>query len=187
MQNFAKRKGMTLIEVLIVVSVIITLSTSMFLSSTQVTGTADAAKIIADLTTIRKAAIAWTADNRDRLKANYAKSTPKRVQSSRDILNGIAKYIDNNENITLNGNSNGELSQGGYGVCGAENHQTTWYAGYKFANDESHLKEKLRDREKSAGLHFTNKWPDPTGSTENNKGDNIVWMYILGDMSTTKW
>ena len=48
MKNFAAHKGMTLIEVLIVVSVIITISTAMFLSSTQVSGTADAAKITVD-------------------------------------------------------------------------------------------------------------------------------------------
>lgn len=194
MKNFAAHKGMTLIEVLIVVSVIITIATSMFLSSTQATGTADAAKIIADLTTIRKAALAWEADNRERLKANYRQGSPTHIHTSTDITKGIAKYIDNNENFTLNNGGSGKLALGGYGVCEVTKHRTTWYVGYKFANGESHLKEKLRGRAKSAGLHFSTEWPNPLGDNnkynnynDDNTGDNIVWMYVKGDLSETSW
>ena len=58
-----KRKGFTLLHLLIVISVIGILAVMMFFSSTEAITTAKASNIVANLTHIRKAVIMWYCDN----------------------------------------------------------------------------------------------------------------------------
>lgn len=62
-----RRKAFTLIELLIVIVVIGVLAAMMLLSSTEAVTTAKASNIVANLTHIRKAVIAWYLDNIDRI------------------------------------------------------------------------------------------------------------------------
>ena len=63
-----KRKAFTLIELLIAIVVIGVLAAMMILSSTEAVTTAQASNIVANLTHIRKAVIAWYGDNIKRIK-----------------------------------------------------------------------------------------------------------------------
>lgn len=167
-----EHKGVTLIELLIVIAVIVILSSVLILSTLDTAGTADSAKIIANLTTIRKAALSWYVDNREKVKA-----MKQSIQSKGDYVSDIEKYIGGN--IKLNEWGGGELPQGGYGIFSGEGHDKIWYAGYRFTADEEALKGKLEGRAKSLGLHFTEKKPNPEDTSGKN---NTVWMHILGDI-----
>ncbi|MDY6399689.1 MAG: type II secretion system protein [Synergistales bacterium] len=57
-KNF-KRKGFTLVELLIVIVVIGVLSAMMMISSTEAVSSAKATKIINDMTQLKKATTAW--------------------------------------------------------------------------------------------------------------------------------
>ena len=58
-----KRKGFTLVELLIVVVVIAILAAAVTLASDEIVSTSHAARILSNLTEWKKAALAWYADN----------------------------------------------------------------------------------------------------------------------------
>ncbi|MBQ6774919.1 MAG: type II secretion system protein, partial [Synergistaceae bacterium] len=60
-----KRKGITLVELLIVIVVIGVLSAMMMLSSTEAVSSAKASDIVSDLRNMKTAALAWYADHLD--------------------------------------------------------------------------------------------------------------------------
>lgn len=87
-----KRKGFTLLELLIVIVMIGILSTMMLFSSTEAVTTAKASNVITNLTHIRKAVIAWYLDNLEYI--TYAHQSKPANGSPSDLkfwFNGI-KY-----------------------------------------------------------------------------------------------
>ncbi len=62
-----KRKGFTLVELLIVIVVIGILSAMMMLSSTEAVTSAKAAKVLADMRNIKTAVLSWYTDNYDKV------------------------------------------------------------------------------------------------------------------------
>ncbi|MBR6901851.1 MAG: type II secretion system protein [Synergistaceae bacterium] len=168
MKNFSNRKGFTLVELLIVIVVIGVLSTMMMLSSTEAVSSAKAADIISNLRNIKTAALAFYADNIDALTTNDKKETMLDQSKIPDIGTGgaewlgkvinahpsiMTKYLGNSNNISLNGDAsaNNYCKEGGYGVCCAEN-GVKWYAVYRFATNETSIKEKITSRATSTGL-----------------------------------
>ena len=67
MRESFKRKGFTLVELLIVIIIIGVLATMMMMSSDEASTSAKAAKIISNLESIKTAVGAWYIDNRDRV------------------------------------------------------------------------------------------------------------------------
>lgn len=166
MKNFSKRKGFTLVELLIVIVVIGVLSAMMMLSSTEAVSSAKASNIISNLRNIKTAALAFYADNMSVL----TKDKDGKLDQSKipDIGTGkaewlgavikahpsiITKYLGNSNNISLNedASTNNYCKEGGYGVCCAEN-GVKWYAVYRFATNETSIKEKITSRATSTGL-----------------------------------
>ena len=172
---------MTAFELLIAVAVIAMLASVTFLSNISISDSADAAKIIDNMNTIKKAAIAWYADNRDMMTAMYNSNSRWYIQAKKDYLDEIMRYAGRPD-IKLN-TGNDAMSKGGYGLFSFSKHRTTWYVGYCFNDDEEKLKEKLKGRAKSLGLHFTDKWPRPL-DTESTS-DKTVWMHVLGNLEDT--
>lgn len=123
-----KRKGFTLVELLIVIVVIGVLSAMMMLSSTEAVSSAKAADIVSDLRNLKTAALAWYADNLD-----YAEKTLSNLESEKDK---IAKYMNNEglNSYTFGGTKDG-------------NNWFVWCA----VNDEK-VFEKLKSRKSSVGL-----------------------------------
>ena len=62
------RNGFTLIELLIVIVVIAVLAAMMMLSSNETVSSAQAAKIINDMTQLKKATVAWYVEHHDQIK-----------------------------------------------------------------------------------------------------------------------
>lgn len=206
-KNFYSRKGFTLVELLIVIVVIGILSAMMMLSATEAMSSARAAKIISDLRNLKTAITAWYVDHTDLVDMSTGKVREK-VNSSWTILQnlvnsgndklGMKKYL-NNENWSFNEGKSGSdpIKAGGYGVCdggsssGTDDgaYRTSWFVGYKFADNEDSVKEKLYGRAKSLGLVFSNKTPNnyngSSGSSGKAEGDKIVWMRVFGDYKVT--
>ena len=65
MKRETKRKGFTLVELLIVIVVIGILSAMMMLSSTEAVSSARASNIISNLRNLKTAALAWYIDSMD--------------------------------------------------------------------------------------------------------------------------
>ncbi len=133
-----RRKGLTLISLLIVILVIGILATMMILSSTESVNTAKAARIIANLQTMKRAVVAWYADNRDKVvwadgNSKVAgmvqignKASP--VQEWGEDVIQLGKYISLAGNSDINihykkehdnktNTYNTNLMEGCYGVC----------------------------------------------------------------------
>ncbi len=69
-----RHKGVTLIELLIVIVVVGILATAIMLSSTEAVTTAKVTKIISDMNMLAKAANAWYLDNYKRIEVNEKQS-----------------------------------------------------------------------------------------------------------------
>ena len=127
------RKGMTLVSLMIVIAVIGILSAMMIFSSTEAIATAKAAKIIANLQILKRATIAWYADNRDKVNANgtltIGNKKEKPIQEFSDAQLNLASYLSHAGGAGLNvnettakydktiGRSNTYLKEGCYGIC----------------------------------------------------------------------
>lgn len=174
----SKRKGFTLLEMLIVIVVIGVLAVMIMLSSTEAITTAKATKIVSDLNLMKKAVNAWYLDNYERLhivgtdgyhvdakkdkNGNYTGGT-----RLHDYLNKnsseIGKYFSNTSVLFNKDKANWEhasrdqygASTGNYGIYFGYGN-TICYVLYKVSdhndNTEARLKGKLKSRAKSAGL-----------------------------------
>ncbi|MBQ3394935.1 MAG: hypothetical protein IJG34_11985 [Synergistaceae bacterium] len=192
------RKGFTLMTLLIVIVVIGVISAMMMLSSTETISTAKAARVIANLHTLRKAVEQWYADNRDKVEQDgrvnlNVTSTPVRpVQEWEETYLQLGRYIDSVGNSDMNihmkttkvdpntGKKNTYLKEGCYGVCdgGTLNgfHRNAWYVGYCFKDDEGKVREKIRGRMKSSGVFFGT--PDAHKDTYNDNSA-AVWLRVF--------
>ncbi|MBQ3645866.1 MAG: type II secretion system protein [Synergistaceae bacterium] len=145
-----RRKGFTLVELLIVIVVIGILSAMMMLSSTEATTSAKAAAIVSNLRNIKTAALAFYADN----------------QSETDLdSSDVVKYLKD---------GGGDLGTG-YDAKNATSGD--WYALYDIskegtATEQAKIKQKLQDRAAQTGL-TTN-----TTQAVYDGNDNVVGMYI---------
>ena len=157
-----KRRGFTLVELLIVIVVIGVLSAMMMLSSTEAVSSAKASNIISNLRNWKTAALAWYADHLDTADASgFALGNTDKKSTSKDI----GKYL-NSENAP------------GYDVQGSI--AGTWYVIYDGADAKnSSVVDKLNSRRSSVGIAGT-----ATSKDYSNTGNAIttstgkVYMYV---------
>lgn len=185
MKNFSKRKGFTLVELLIVIVVIGVLSAMMMLSSTEAVSSAKASNIISNLRNLKTAVLSWYADNLDKVQADgRVKLTDKLtdkdikpIQEWTDAQLGISKYFSNGDSVPYKGKNETKGGNGFYCIYDAgSGNRTTWYVGYRFdIKTEAAVKEKVKARKDSLGLIFVDEEPN------HGKGDGRVWMKVMGD------
>ena len=146
------RKGFTLVELLIVIVVIGILSAMMMLSSTEAVSSAKAADIISDLRNLKTAALAFYADNLDKVDKSETGYTFEDANKDK-----ILKYFG-----TVSIDSNYTLVT----------HATTkeWYVGR--TNLDSKVAEKLDARKGSVGLTAT------TNSSDTATIATAVYMFV---------
>ncbi|MDY6400372.1 MAG: type II secretion system protein [Synergistales bacterium] len=134
-----KRRGFTLVELLIVIVVIGVLSAMMMLSSTEAVSSAKAADIVSDLRNLKTAALAWYADNLDYVEGRTT-DTFTNLNAERTK---IFKYM-NNENIDSK-----------YSFAGDKDPNTwfVWYDNTSTGGNDKNVGAKLYSRAKSTGLY----------------------------------
>ena len=199
------RKGFTLAGLLIVILIIGILSAMIVYSSTEAVATAKAAKILANLQLLKRAAIAWYADNREKVQPNGTvkiEGIEQPIQQFTDQELKLSGYLSHLGGAGLNvneftakdnkntGNKDTYLQKGCYRIFdgGTEvskdkktktaYHRNAWYVGYRFLDGEEKVKEKIRGRLKSSGVQFG------TADAHINKyeGDDqsaAVWMRVF--------
>ncbi len=145
------RRVFIFIEILIVMISISILAFIMIFSSNESMNSTKASKIANNLRTLKTVAFEQYMNNIDDRRIN-------------NILS-LDKYI-NSEKI-----SSGEfLSAGCYGIYDAEN---SYFVGYKFADNEGAIKNKLKARANTLGLKFSDNHP------ESGMGDSVVWLKVM--------
>ncbi|MBR6900735.1 MAG: type II secretion system protein [Synergistaceae bacterium] len=202
-KNF-KRKGFTLVELLIVIVVIGVLSAMMMLSSTEAVSSARASNIVAGLTTFKKALTQWYIDNYDKVYKENGEYKLKNVDGGATNLGAlmannsklVTKYIGNSSQFKFSGNkfsynTDGTTGQGMYRFedSGQTNNRKSWFVGYALSASEisSGVPAKLVAKTKSLGL-LANQ--GTTGTNDNNgtaqkadikpyEGGSIVWLKVL--------
>ena len=148
-----KRRGFTLVELLIVIVVIGVLSAMMMLSSTEAVSSAKASNIVSNLRNWKTAALAWYADHLDTAEGSSF-NLGEGTATSKDI----ARYL-NSENAP------------GYDIQGSGT--GTWFV--KYTGVDSTVGGKLAGRAKSVGLYSTNSSKDASIFTSDK---TEVYMYI---------
>ena len=203
-----KRKGFTLVEVMITLAVLAVLAGGIIIGADEVIATSKATVIIENLQTLKKAVSAWYVDNSGTKVVKFTrdgriagtvligtKSQPIQQWSMRELE--LDKYLENGSNFDFNKNSNKgsyavnkstNLVPGVYGIYdgGSQGGRTNWYVGYCFEENEEKVKQKVIRRSASSALFFTTAG-DPNDlilqshlkTKEGVNKCNVVWIKIL--------
>ena len=157
-----KRKGFTLVELLIVIVVIGILSAMMMLSSSEAVSSAKATAIVSDLRNIKTAVLAYLADNAD--TKMYETPADKATIPNTDWL----PYLNGKGDDLPAKDSYWVVAQGGlwYVECNIGDQKNSLTALLK-GKELASVKKKLAGRAKSVGLlttHATNSAPYTNGN-----------------------
>ena len=152
MKHSMKRKGFTLVELLIVIVVIGILSAMMMMSSTEAVTSAKTSNIISNLRNLKTAALACYTDSMDYFTANPTIGLYDSQQYIRRYLSG--------KNTGEGDNANPEIAN--YFVVNSNANDNTWWVVYQIQGSKSEvasIKSKLKGRAKSLGLVGSAKGP----------------------------
>ena len=204
----SRRKGFTLVELLIVIVVIGVLAAMMMFSSTEAISSAKANNIVAGLTTFKEALIHWYTDNYDKVttkdpngkndgiyRISYKTSKGTWVHTLGDMMKNdsasVTKYIGNVSQFNFSAKDfSSEAESGSYRFedSGGVNKRSSWFVGYALSSSDkaSGVAQKLVGRAKSAHL-LANQGTTGVkeGSTAKKQeitpyaGGDVVWMKVL--------
>lgn len=162
-----KRKGFTLVELLIVIVVIGILSAMMMLSSSEAVSSAKATAIISDLRNLKTAVLAYFADHADTYLTKTIKENDKftdnEINEVLQYLNG--KDVPNKAAYTIQAHKSGS--------------NIAWFIECNLVNlvqgeERASVRKKLVGRAKSVGLLSSNY----TDIFDGEKGDKSK-IYML--------
>ena len=165
-----KRKGFTLVELLIVIVVIGILSAMMMLSSTEAVTSARASNIVSNLRNFKTAAMAMYVDHMDTMDAG---KLPDSTTESQAIL---VKYMNKGgssaNGVDYTGNYHLKLMKP---TSGTYKDEWGWYVYAKNVTD-LRVQEKLAGRAGSVGLLKADGTGDYVAGT--NGTDQPVYMFV---------
>ena len=184
-----RKKGFTLVELLIVIVVIGVLSAMMMLSSTEAVSSAKAANIVNNLRNWKTAALEWYADNIDKVKSNgkvIGKDGAEGNLADKYGTQDMVQYMGGGftpVSIAYAANSVKDSSGYVYFICHTSN-STKWLVGCQMPNDDYDLRKKLESRASSTGLLYfkDNKTGSYTADAMKGQGSGInlrVWMEVI--------
>ena len=165
----SRRKGFTLVELLIVIVVIGILSAMMMLSSSEAVSSAKATAIISDLRSLKTAALAYFADNFDTYngKTNASNSTNEiSTNKNKDEWEKVISYLNGKDSPTQSSyklltDGNGNAWYVEISISGTGDGITPLYSN-KNSSECIAVKKKLAGRAKSAGLLMDRKLTELT-------------------------
>ena len=183
-----RRKGFTLVELLIVIVVIGVLSTMMMLSSTEAVSSAKATTIISDLRNIKTAVLAWYTDNLNRVVFKDDCSIYDTAMQNKIPIynffdhNGTAKgyeevekYLSNGTAINFKRWSNGD-NRSSYCIERGDRAGNVWLVGYVLSDSEKKsLSGKLANKAQSVGLYQGKPYDQVTSYYTDGIA---VWMKV---------
>ena len=162
-----KRRGFTLVELLIVIVVIGILSAMMMFSSTEAVSSAKASNIVSNLNIMKKAVIAWYTDNYHRVKeeAWSGKKTAYKVDGyflgefvkDKGGEKEFQRYFSSGKSVKITKDNYTKEGDFFLATEGAD-----WYVGYDVGSNMS-VREKLAGRAKTSGLLGGTKKKDKNG------------------------
>ena len=187
-----KRKGFTLVELLIVIVVIGILSAMMMLSSTEAVTSAKASNIVSNLRNLKTAALAYYVDNLDYLESTTATANNTTSLNLYDVAatgtdaarKGIRAYL-NESSGTVDSDNNTFTTDGFvYGIVvvlrtggGTKLADAKWYLTCKVTDTK--VQEKLAGRAKSVGLLKETKQTDAEGGAyAAGTAENTVYYLV---------
>lgn len=163
-----KRKGFTLVELLIVIVVIGILSAMMMMSSSEAVSSSRATQIAANMRNLQTAALAYWADN----MSKFNKTNPDKPDFKGEDANKkyVVDYLkDDAQSDLSSAYKNYDLS--------VANNNSEWYISYTFSTsdgDTDQVKEKVAGRAASLGLI------DASSSTASvyTKSKGVVYLRV---------
>ena len=172
MKQELKRKGFTLVELLIVIVVIGILSAMMMLSSSEAVTSAKVSNIVSNLRNYKTAVLAYYADHMDAMSKNPSMEITGVM---------IAPYL-NKTNVEINDTNKADYLLDGYWVA---NDKGDLYVACELAKvagtkEVEKIRTKLADRAKSTGLRFSNSVNKTSiGTLSDEAGSNgfvVMWV-----------
>ena len=181
-----RRKGISLIEIMIVIAIIVILSTVTTLSISGISAKAEAKRIMNNLQLFRTAVLVWSKENSEKIgKDGFVTINNNRqiVQNFTGEQLGIRKYIQANEII----HANNPPKAGEYGINsvkknGNDKDRTPWYVGYCFQNGEEDVKKELKELAQklidNGDCLFSDQYPN---QSEKKEIGAYFWMKVFYD------
>ncbi|MDR1376162.1 MAG: prepilin-type N-terminal cleavage/methylation domain-containing protein [Synergistaceae bacterium] len=160
-----KREAFTLVELLIVIVIIGILASSMMLSSTSATASAEVASIISELRNMKAATMMFYADSTD--SVNDGTASAILASGGQDALNLLKRYMDNPEKLT----GNYRFVQREIAGAGKK-----WFVGFVVSGNTTDVKERLQGKAASTGLLGSTATNAPADLSAYEKSHNAVWM-----------
>lgn len=184
-----RRRGFTMIEIMIVIVVVGVLATMMIFSSTEAESSARAQNIINNFNQISKAVNAWYLDNMHRITTNgnagqyniFDTNGKTRLAFKKFVENNsweILKYLGNNTTIKLTGKEDKKLKAGDYLLI--DSNYKYWYVCYDTGTDKG-LQSRLAGKAESLGLRGFNddKITNEVTTSKYYTGGRYVGMSVL--------
>ena len=134
------RKGFTLVELLIVIGIMGTLSSLAMIAGQEASDAAKATNIADGLEKVAIAAMAYYADNSEIIDVNGA--------TTKDVVDGANAYL---KVAVVEGRL---LQEGKYaiGLSGEDDKAATWWVAYQLAKTDGNVGKVLKNKTKRMGL-----------------------------------